>query len=320
METENLIGKRYRKIKRIGKGGFGDVFLCYDEVEKKNVSLKKIRVRNTSEGLDFYALNEIKQLAEMKHENIVQFYGVFLKEKSYPNSPPTVFLSLEHLKYNLVDLLLHKKEANNPNYRFSLTDIKYTMKSWLKAISYMHKSGIIHRDIKPDNIMFDECGVLRVIDFGLSCDFPPEHLPMICQATTLNYRAPELFFGCDNYGSEIDLWSLGVSFVELFTGKPLFDGRWNDILVLKDISSLFGGIYWEGCEKLRAYARFKCPDDFHPGKLDEILRENGAPDDAVDLIKSLIVLDPKKRCSASDALKHPFLQDAPSHIDVSNLQ
>ena len=317
---QNLIGGRYKKIKKLGKGGFGDVFLGFDEILKKNVALKKIRVRVIREGLDMYALNEIRQLSEFDHENIEKFYGVFLKEKSYPNSPQTVFLSLEYLPYNLIDLLNHKKQANKENYKFSLNDIKYTMKSWLKALEYLHKNGYLHRDIKPDNVMFTDDGILKLIDFGLSCDYPSETGPMISQATTLFYRAPELLFGCDCYGPEVDMWSLGVSFVELFTIKPLFDGCWNDIMMLKEISQIYGGISWDGCEKIRAYAKFNCPPDYVPGKLEKLLKDNSAPDEAIDLITKMLVLDPKKRISASEALNHPFLADSPDHIDVSLLK
>ena len=303
-------------MKRIGKGGFGDVFLCFDEISKKFVALKKIRVKATYEGLDFYAINEIRQLAEFDHPNIEKYFGVVLKEKSYPHSPQTVFLALEYLPYSLVDLLNHKNQANKPNYSFTISDIKYTMKSWLLALEYLHKCGYLHRDVKPDNIMFTEDGTLRLIDFGLSCDYPSETGPMICQATTLNYRAPELFFGSDNYGPEVDMWSLGVSFVELFTITPMFEGQWNDIMMLSKINQYYGGLWWEGCEKIRAYTKFKCPANYQPGKLQQLLKEHNAPDDAIDLIVKLLVLDPKHRISASEALQHPFLSDAPDHIDV----
>ena len=315
-----LIGGRYKKIKRLGRGGFGDVFLGIDEISKQNVALKKIRVKITREGLDMYAINEIKQLSEINHENIEKFYGVFLKEKSYPNSPQTVFLSLEYLPFNLIDLINHKKQANKENYRFSLSDIKYTMKSWLKSLEYLHKNGYLHRDVKPDNVMYTADGVLKLIDFGLSCDYPSETGPMISQATTLIYRAPELLFGCDSYGPEVDMWSLGVSFVELFTAKPLYDNCWNDVMLLKEISKFYGGISWDGCENIRAYVKFKCPADYEPGKIEQILRENSAPEEAIDLITKMIILDPKKRISASEALKHNFLADSPDHIDVSLLK
>ena len=305
-ERSKLIGGRFRKIKRIGRGGFGDVFLAFDENKKENVALKKIRVRITRNGLDYNALQEIRQLNEMSHENIVKFGGVFLKPKSYEGAPPSVFLSLELLKYNLVDLI---------SSGLSIDNIKYVVKAWLEGLNYMHKNGLIHRDVKPDNVMFTNDGILRLIDFGLSCDYPSESGPMITQATTLPYRAPELMFGCDDYGPEVDMWSLGVSLCELFTKKPVFDAD-NDVYMLKKIAEVFGGIEWDGCQKLRAYVKFRVPQNFEAGRLNKTLEEAGAPKEAIDLILKMMTLDPKKRITAEDALKHEFLADAPKSLSL----
>ncbi|EAY18387.1 CMGC family protein kinase [Trichomonas vaginalis G3] len=296
---EKFVCNRFNRKKKLGRGGFGIVYIAEDTVTKETLALKKIMVRSPKDGIEYHAIQEIRQLNELQHPNIVKFNGVFTHKF-------TLYLSTEYLPYELIHLF-----NKYPDHKLPINIVKCVMKGVLQALSYMHNSKIMHRDIKPDNVLFDKNGVPKLIDFGLSCDFPSDFGPMICQATTLNYRAPELLFSQNNYGSEIDMWSTGAMFAELLLGKPIFDAP-NDIHLLSQIAKTLGTIEWSGCEKIRAYMKFSAPEGFSISTFDDKFKEFG--NDALSLLKSLLVLDPSKRITADEALKHPFLSDAPDFI------
>lgn len=296
---EKLVCNRFIRKRKLGRGGFGVVYFAHDNEVNEDIALKKIIVRSTRDGIDYHAIQEIRQLNELQHPNIVTYKGVFRHKF-------TLYLSTEYLPIELIGLF--KKYPDN---KLPINITKCVLKATLSALAYMHSSNLIHRDIKPDNILFDKNGVPKLIDFGLSCDFPSDFGPMICQATTLNYRAPELLFGQNAYGSEIDMWSVGAMMAELLLGHQLFDAP-NDIHMLSQISKTLGTIEWPGCEKIKAYMKFNSPPNFTIENFDNQFKEYG--DECLNLLKSLLTLDPQRRISAKDALNHNFLKDAPDFI------
>jgi serine/threonine protein kinase len=91
-------------------------------------------------------------------------------------------------------------------------------------MAYIHKLKILHRDLKPQNILVNGEGVLKIIDFGLARDFGLPVKNFTSEVVTLWYRAPELLLGTQNYTTSIDMWSIGCIFAEMVTSKPLFAG------------------------------------------------------------------------------------------------
>ena len=284
-----LINNRFEIIKPIGRGGFGRVFLVHDRILGKKVALKRLLIRSVENGVDYHAISEIRHLYELKNNNIVEFYGAFTFDRDY-------YLCMEYIPENLLDIL--KKG------RIDTIITRKIMKGILMALDYLHSNNIMHRDLTPQNLLITEDGIVKLIDFGLCTEFPSDFGDMICQAVTLWYRPPELLLGSKRYCSEVDIWSTGCVFAELLLGKPLFEGG-NDFEMLRLMSSLLGTIEWDGCSNIPSYIKFNAPKGFCEDGFTSMFTNSIE----FDLISKMIVLDPKKRITAKEALLHPYFAD-----------
>ena len=171
----------------------------------------------------------------------------------------------------------------------------------------MHSNGILHRDIKPQNILISANRILKYADFGLSrtIDIPLKKYTK--EIETLWYRAPELMLGESKYSFNVDIWALGCLFAEMITKKPLFMGD-SQVDQLFKIFSVFGTPNeesWNGVTNLPFYKdsfpRFK------PIGIEKLVP--GLDACGIDLLKKLLCMDPRKRISAKEAMAHSFFKD-----------
>jgi len=130
-----------------------------------------------------------------------------------------VYIVLDFLEHDLQSLLQSLQDPFLPS------EIKTIMLQITSATSYLHSNFILHRDLKTSNILLSNRGTIKLADFGMAryTSNPPPRLTQL--VVTLWYRAPELLLGSLEYGSEIDIWSLGCIFAELLTLIPLFQGK-----------------------------------------------------------------------------------------------
>uniref|UniRef100_A0A803MPH1 Protein kinase domain-containing protein n=1 Tax=Chenopodium quinoa TaxID=63459 RepID=A0A803MPH1_CHEQI len=218
------------------------------------------------------------------------------------------FAMKEYVPYDLQSEL-----ETNPNAYQSPSEIKKYVKQILDALSYLHKKGIIHRDVKPENILVQKIGVgekqlkkLKLADFGSSKFVGGSHTP---QVVTLQYRAPEILLGSVNYTTAVDLWSVGCLFYEFLMARPLVeDHSESELHVIQQIFKKLGTpteATWAGVCSLPNY-----PTDMPQFIEKELEGEISAELDfeGRDLILQLLSVDPSKRITAEMALEHPYLQ------------
>lgn len=209
------------------------------------------------------------------------------------------------LEFYETDLEMVIKDRMLP---FSPADIKCWMLMLLRALEYCHQRFVIHRDLKPNNLLLAPTGLIKMADFGLARSFGFPLDPMTSQVVTRWYRAPELLFGARHYTGAVDVWAAGCIFAELMLRTPFMAGE-TDMGQLKVIFQALGTPStqdWPGMTALPDYVAF--PKNPKP-PLASIF--NAASADALDLLDKMLTFDPVRRITARAALGHPYFTNAP---------
>ncbi|URD84396.1 hypothetical protein MUK42_02293 [Musa troglodytarum] len=200
------------------------------------------------------------------------------------------------------------KHYNKMNQRMPLIYVKLYMYQICRALAYIHGSiGVCHRDIKPQNLLVNpHTHQLKLCDFG-SAKVLVKGEPNISYICSRYYRAPELIFGATEYTTAIDIWSAGCVFAELLLGQPLFPGE-SGVDQLVEIIKVLGTPTREEIKCMNPnYTEFKFPQiKAHPWH--KIFHKR-MPPEAVDLVSRLLQYSPNLRCTALEALIHPFFDE-----------
>ncbi|KAI4486131.1 hypothetical protein M0802_012551 [Mischocyttarus mexicanus] len=201
------------KIEKIGEGTYGVVYKGKHKKSGDIVAMKKIRLESDDEGVPSTAIREISILKELKHPNIVTLIDVLMEENR-------LYLIFEYLTMDL------KKYFDNlgTNVMVEPKMVKSYLFQITRAILFCHKRRILHRDLKPQNLLIGAKGVIKVADFGLGRAFGIPVRVYTHEVVTLWYRAPEILLGSSRYSCAIDVWSIGCIFAEMVMKKPLFQG------------------------------------------------------------------------------------------------
>ncbi|EGZ27653.1 hypothetical protein PHYSODRAFT_554092 [Phytophthora sojae] len=291
---------RYQRIEKggsIGEGTYGVVYKSLDLKTKKVVALKRIRLETEDDGIPSTALREISVLRELEHPNIVSLLDCLQEDGK-------LFLVFEFMDKDLKRFMEHKLGKLEP------AQIKSLLYQLLKGLAFSHSRGIMHRDLKPQNLLVNNTGELKIADFGLARAFSLPIKKYTHEVVTLWYRAPEILLGQEVYCPPVDIWSVGVIFAEMVSKKPLFTGD-SEIDQLYRIFRTLGTpneSSWPGVTKLRDYAptfpKWKRKDlrELFPN-----LEESG-----LHLLESMLRYDPGTRISAKEALRHPYFDDVDS--------
>jgi cyclin-dependent kinase 7 len=300
--------ENYKVIKALGQGTWGVVHMAEQKGTGRIVAIMKIKSERPEEGVNFTAVREIKLLRGFKHENVIELVDCF----STPDQ--AVCLVYECAYTDLEKILANKKIS------ISLADIKRHMLSLLSAVSACHSQWILHRDLKPDNLLFLKDGTTKLADFGLARMYGTPKTRLSPQAITLWYKPPELLLGACEYSSAADMWSVGCIFAELLLRRPFLQGKNSDISQLDTIFTVFGTpneTNWPDYEALPLCTRGLQWDETTAIPFDEIF--TAAPKDAISLLRSILVLDPNMRLDASQSLSHPYFSNDPPPTPKQNL-
>ncbi|KAH0942866.1 hypothetical protein HID58_002503 [Brassica napus] len=271
------IDTKYVPIKPIGRGAYGVVCSSVNRETNERVAIKKIHnvFQNRIDALR--TLRELKLLRHLRHDNVIA-----LKDVMMANHKKT-FKDV-YLVYELMDTDLHQI---------------------IKSSQVL--TNILHRDLKPGNLLVNANCDLKICDFGLARMSNTKGQFMTEYVVTRWYRAPELLLCCDNYGTSIDVWSVGCIFAELLGRKPIFPGT-ECLNQIKLIINILGSQKEEDLEfidnpKAKRYIE-SLP--YSPGISFSRLYPN-ANVLAIDLLQKMLVLDPSKRISVVEALQHPYM-------------
>ncbi|KAI8074119.1 protein serine/threonine kinase [Gongronella butleri] len=285
---------KYQKIEKLGEGAYGIVYKAQNRETNEVVALKRIRLDNEEEGVPCTAIREISLLKELRHPNILRLYDVLHKERK-------LILVFEYLDSDL------KKFLDSNGGDIDPWTIKQMMYQLLKGIAFCHSHRVLHRDLKPQNLLISKKGELKLGDFGLARAFGIPVRNYSRDVVTLWYRAPDVLMGSKQYSTSIDLWSAGCIFAEMASGSPLFPG----ISVADQLQCIFKILgtptedTWPRVSQIPEYK----PDFemFAPIPLENLLTKLDAT--GIDLLKQLLAYPPDQRINATDALEHPYFDE-----------
>ncbi|KQJ92528.1 cyclin-dependent kinase B1-1 [Brachypodium distachyon] len=284
--TDESSMDKYEKLEKVGEGTYGKVYKAAVRATGQLVALKKTRLEMDEEGIPPTALREISLLRLLS------------------SSPYVVRL----LFFEFLDTDLKKFVdgfRKGPSARPLPTQV---VKSFLyqlcKGIAHCHGHGVLHRDLKPQNLLVDkEKGVLKIADLGLSRAFTVPMKSYTHEIVTLWYRAPEVLLGATHYSTGVDVWSIGCIFAEMVRRQALFTGD-SELQQLLHIFRMLGTPteeQWPGVTALRDWHEYP---QWKPQSLARAVPT--LEPEGLDLLSRMLRFDPANRISARAALEHAY--------------
>lgn len=286
----------------VGSGTYGKVFKGVHVYTKDMVALKKIRMEGERDGFPVTAIREIKLLQSLNHDNIVKLREVMVEKND-------CFMVFEYLSHDLTGLL------NHPTFKLEQSHKKDLAKQLFEGLDYLHRRGVLHRDIKAANILVSNTGQLKLADFGLARFYSKSSkLDYTNRVITIWYRSPELLLGETQYGPAVDIWSAACVLVEIFTRHAIFPGDGGEINQLDKIYNVLGTPTvqdWPGIVDMQWFELLR-PTERKPSTFEEKYKDRVSPM-AFELLQAMFLFDPTARPTAADVLEHPFFtSEAPA--------
>ncbi|KAK7432543.1 Cyclin-dependent kinase catalytic subunit [Neonectria magnoliae] len=306
----------YQRLEKIGEGTYGVVYKARDLANAgRIVALKKIRLEAEDEGVPSTAIREISLLKEMHNPNIVRLFNIVhadghklylvfelleLDLKQYMEALPVsdggrskafpVGVSTHLKQLGMDDVVVRK-------FLYQLCD----------GVRYCHSRRVLHRDLKPQNLLIDKDGNLKLSDFGLARAFGVPLRTYTHEVVTLWYRAPEILLGGRQYSTGVDVWSIGCIFAEMCTRKPLFPGD-SEIDEIFKIFRRLGTPSEEIWPGVTSHPDFKSSFPKWERNYDQNLCTN-LDEMGLELLEMMLAYDPAGRISAKQACNHPYFEN-----------
>ncbi|EPS99590.1 hypothetical protein FOMPIDRAFT_1030789 [Fomitopsis schrenkii] len=284
----------YVQLEKLGEGTYATVFKGRSRTTNEIVALKEIHL-DAEEGTPSTAIREISLMKELKHVNIVRLYDVIHTETK-------LILIFEYCERDLKRYM----DVHGDRGALDPITVRSFMYQLLKGTAFCHENRVLHRDLKPQNLLINKKGELKLGDFGLARAFGVPVNTFSNEVVTLWYRAPDVLMGSRTYNTSIDVWSCGCIFAEMISGVPLFRGRDNQDQLLH-IMRIIGTPDDRILRKIQSEGSTNPPKQYprYPKiPFTQVLPK--ATGQAIDLLERLLQFDPAKRITAADALSHPY--------------
>ena len=234
-------------------------------------------------------------MKELKHENILSLHDVIHTENK-------LMLIFEYMDKDLKKYM----ESKGDHGRLDHVTIKSFMQQLLRGIAFCHENRVLHRDLKPQNLLINTKGQLKLADFGLARAFGIPVNTFSNEVVTLWYRGPDVLLGSRTYNTSIDIWSAGCIMAEMYSGRPLFPGTTNEDQLLK-IFRLMGTPSERSWPGITQYPEYKANwPNMATQEWGNIIKEIREDRLGQDLLKKMLQLRPESRISAADALRHAW--------------
>lgn len=296
------VDKRYQIIEPMSNGAFGSIVCsAKDTHTDQAIALKKIEGVFQHLAVTKRTLRELRILRHLQHENLVRVKNIFLP--STRADFEDIYVVCELMETDLASTLKSNQVLTDDHTTFFLYQI-------LRGMKYVHSAQVIHRDLKPRNLLVNSNCDLKICDFGLArARFSDTEwvCPMTEYVCTRWYRAPEVLCSWTDYSTAIDIWSIGCILAEILLRQPLYPGN-NTQHQLDLIIGLIGS---PDCEELMKIPNEKCRKFIKslphtPGK-DFFEFFAGGSEGACDFLRQTLRWVPEARLTAFDGIQHPYL-------------
>lgn len=298
----------YSKLHVLGAGTYSIVYKGTSRLTDKLIALKEIHLER-EEGVPFTAIREVSLLKQLKHFNIITLHDIIYTQKALT------------LVFEFVDRDL-SRYLDECDHKIHLHNVRLFLFQLLRALDYCHQRKVLHRDIKPQNILISSIGELKLADFGLARakSFPTK--TYTDEVVTLWYRPPDVLLGNVGYGTCIDMWGVGCIFFEMVAGFTLFIGTTpkKQIECIFEILGTPSESDWPGINMDLKYNDIDIPH-YNGRSLTAITPRFSLDGElhGVDLLRKLLRCNPKRRISSSDSLRHKYFSSLPPEIhDLSH--
>ncbi|KAI3388396.1 hypothetical protein SNEBB_003756 [Seison nebaliae] len=292
---EFAVGENYSDLRYIGEGAYGVVVSAFDKRNRCRVAIKKT---SPFEHIVYCerTLREIKILTRFRHENIIDIQDIIVADTV--NNMQGVYIVQCLMETDLCELLKTQSLSND--------HVCYFAYQILRGLKYIHSANVLHRDLKPGNLLLNATCDLKICDFGMARVASGNRGTLTEYVATRWYRAPEVMLNSRAYGKPMDIWSVGCILGEMFTRRPLLPGDH----YLDQITLIFQHFGSPSEEDIIAIQNPQARDYIrslpHTRPTSWSVKFNNAEDDAIDIMKKMLVFNPQKRITVEEALRHPY--------------